>query len=61
MGAVEEMICVSVTKGHSGMDVINCSELGNGAMSKAGKYLFRVVNVWWGLRLAQYFVIASCG
>ena len=30
-----------------------------GATSEAGKYLFRVANVWW--RCAQYFVIASCG
>ena len=26
-------------------------ELGNGAMSEAGKYLFRAANVWW--RCAQ--------
>ena len=36
-----------------------CTELGKGATSEAGKYLFRAVNVWW--RCAQYFVIASCG
>ena len=36
-----------------------CSELGKGATSEVGKYLFRAVNVWW--RCAQYFVIASCG
>ena len=30
-----------------------------GAMSEAGKSLFRAANVWW--RCAQYFVIASCG
>ena len=32
-----------------------CFELGKGAMSQVGKYLFRYVNVWW--RCAQYFVI----
>ena len=36
-----------------------CSELGKGAMSEAGKYLFRAASVWW--RCAKYFVIASCG
>ena len=36
-----------------------CSELGKGATSEAGKYLFRAASVWW--RCAQYFVIASCG
>ena len=36
-----------------------CSELGKGATSDAGKYLFRTANVWW--RCAQYFVIDSCG
>ena len=36
-----------------------CSELGKGAASEAGKYLFRAASVWW--RCAQYFVIASCG
>ena len=36
-----------------------CSDLGNGATSEAGKYLFRAANVWW--RCVQYFVIASCG
>ena len=40
------------------MDIV-CSELGKGATSEAGKYLFRADNVWW--RCAQYFVIASCG
>ena len=35
------------------------SELGKGATSEAGKYLFRAASVWW--RCAQYFVIASCG
>ena len=35
-----------------------CSELGKGATSGAGKYLFRAASVWW--RCAQYFVIASC-
>ena len=35
------------------------SELGKGATSDAGKYLFRAANVW--LRCAQYFVIASRG
>ena len=34
-------------------------ELGKGATSEAGKYLFRAASVWW--RCAQYFVIASCG
>ena len=34
-------------------------ELGKGATSEAGKYLFRAVNVWW--RRAKYFVIVSCG
>ena len=37
----------------------NCSELGKGATSETGKYIFRAANVWW--RCAQYFVIASCG
>ena len=36
-----------------------CSELGKGAMSEAGRYLFRAANVWW--RCAHYFVIVSCG
>ena len=40
-------------------DFFVCSELGKGATSEAGKYLFRAANVWW--RCAQYFVIASCG
>ena len=37
------------------------SELGKGATSVAGKYLylFRAGNVWW--RCTQHFVIASCG
>ena len=35
-----------------------CSELGKGATSEAGKYLFRAANVWW--RCAHYFVIDSC-
>ena len=35
------------------------AELGKGATSEAGKYLFRAASVWW--RCAQYFVIASCG
>ena len=35
-----------------------CSELGKGATSEAGKYLFRAVSVWW--RCAQYFVVAYC-
>ena len=34
-----------------------CSELGKGAMSEAGKYLFRPANVWW--MCAQYFVNVS--
>ena len=58
-----------VTKGHrgDGSDLAStlckydfiCSELSKGEMSKAEKYLFRAVNVWW--RCSQYFVIASCG
>ena len=36
-----------------------CSELGKGATSEAGKYLFRAASVWW--RCAQYFVVASYG
>ena len=36
-----------------------CSELGKGATSEVGKYIFRAANVWW--RCAQYFVIVSCG
>ena len=40
-------------------DLFVCSELGKGATSEAGKYLFRAASVWW--RCAQYFVIASCG
>ena len=36
-----------------------CSELGKGATSEPGKYLFRAANVWW--KCAQYFVIVSCG
>ena len=32
-----------------------CSELGKGATSEAGKYLFRAANVWW--RCAQYFLL----
>ena len=75
MGAVEEMVCVVcvLQSGHSGdgcdlsstlckydlRKEIDCSELGNGATSEAGKSLFGVSNVWW--RCAQYFVIASCG
>ena len=35
------------------------SELGKGATSEAGKYLFRAADVWW--RCAQYFVITSRG
>ena len=31
-------------------------ELGKGATSEAGKYLFRASNVWW--KCAQYFVIS---
>ena len=48
-------LCVSMVWGRE----IFCSELGKGAMSEAGKSLFRAANVWW--RCAQYFVIASCG
>ena len=40
-------------------DLFVVYELGKGATSEAGKYLFRAANVWW--RCAQYFVIASCG
>ena len=40
-------------------DLFVCSELGKGATSEAGKYLFRAASAWW--RCAQYFVIASCG
>ena len=36
-----------------------CSELGKGATSEAGMYLFRAANVGW--KCAQYFVIAHCG
>ena len=36
-----------------------CSELGKGATSEAGMYLFGASNVRW--RCAQYYVIASCG
>ena len=36
-----------------------CSELGKGATSEAGKYLFRTDNV--NKRCAQYFVIVCCG
>ena len=36
----------------------DCSGLGKGATSEAGKYLFRAANVWW--RCVQYFVIVSC-
>ena len=39
--------------------MIYCSELGKGATSEAGKYLFRAANVW--LWFAHYFVIACCG
>ena len=56
--------CV-LQRGHSG-DGCNlrngrfvCSDLGKGATSEAGKYLFRAANVW--SRCAQYCVIASCG
>ena len=34
-----------------------CSEMGKGAMSEAGKGLFRAVNVWWSC--AQYFLLTS--
>ena len=39
--------------------IVVISELGKGATSEAGKYLFRAANMWW--RCAQYFVIATCG
>ena len=48
-------LCVSMIRGKE----ICFSELGKGATSEAGKYLFRAASVWW--RCAQYFVIASCG
>ena len=48
-------LCVSMIRGRE----IVCSELGKGATSEAGKYLFRAASVW--LRCAQYFVIVSCG
>ena len=72
VGAVEEMICECYRGGIVVVDVIwrrlykyelrkgdFCSELGKGATSEAGKYLFRADNVWW--RCAQYFIIDSCG
>ena len=40
---------------------INCSELGKGATSEMGKYLFRAASVWW--RCAHYFLfplVARC-
>ena len=53
-------------RGHSGdgCDLAStlckyCSELGKGATSEAGKYLFRAANVLW--ICVQYFVIASSG
>ena len=36
-----------------------CSELGKGATSEAGKFLFGADNAWW--RCVQYFVNTSCG
>ena len=36
-----------------------CSELGKGALSVAGKYLFRADNVWW--MCAPLFVIVWYG
>ena len=70
MGALEEMICVSVTEGHSGdgcdLALTLCIyDLRKGDLfvlswaNEAGKSLLRAANVWW--RCAQYFVIASCG
>ena len=68
------MSCVwMLQRGHSGDGCVVAStlckydlrtgdlfvELGTGATSDVGKYLFRAANVWW--RCAQYFVIASCG
>ena len=32
-----------------------CSELGKGATSEAGKYLFRASNVWWSC--AQFLLL----
>ena len=52
LGVLKYVFCLC--KGYDG-----CCELCKGAMSEAGKYLFRAANVWW--RCAQYFVIASCG
>ena len=50
MAVIWGRVCVSI---------IICSELGKGATSEAGKYLFRAASEWW--RCAQYFVIVSCG
>ena len=55
MDVIWRRLCVSMICGRE----ICFSELGKGATSEAGKYLFRAANVWW--RFAQYFVIASCG
>ena len=49
-------LCVNMIRGR----VIICSELGKGATSEEGNYLFRVTNVWWWM-CAQYFVIVTCG
>ena len=62
MGAVEEIICGDGCVLASTLCTYDlrfiCYELGMGATSDAGKYLFRADNVWW--RCVQYFVIDSC-
>ena len=62
-------MCRMLQMGHSGdgCDLVSTlckydlrkGELGKGATSETGKYLFRAANVW--RRCAQYFVIAPCG
>ena len=62
MGAVEEMMCVlalTLCKYDLRKGDFFGSDLSKGAMSEAGKSLFRAASVWW--RCAQYFVIVSCG
>ena len=54
MDMIWRRLCVSMICGKE----MVCSELGNGATSEAGKYLFRAANVWW--RYTLYFVIVSC-
>ena len=36
-----------------------CFELGKGAMSEAGKYLFRAANVWWSVRSILLLPLAA--